>query len=226
MENEKSVLKWGGLAGITAFVIWIVDMPIYMQADPFTTQGLMRFPDARATLALNTILCMATAFLSIALILVLYRTLRETSQTTTLFGTVLSVIGYIGIALSDAYTFYAFAPLSDIYHAPAATPEAQATVALLWEATQGIPHTFVFIGSLFLMIGFIALGLAMIRAPAYGRRLGGMSVALGAVGGVCVVSSLLVFEMMGIMFIADLIFLLIMGRKVYSLSREPQSPIT
>jgi hypothetical protein len=226
MENEKSVLRWGGLAGILAFIIWIIDMPIYMQADPFTPQGLMRFPDVRVTLAINTILCMTTAFLSIALVLVLYRTLRETSQTLSLFGSVLGVIGYIGIALSDAYTFYAFAPLSDIYHDPVATLEAQAMVELLWQATQGIPHTFVFIGSLFLMMGFIALGLAMMRSPVYGRRLGGMSIALGVGGGVCAILSLLVFETIGIMFIADLIFLLMIGRKVYSLSKESRSPIT
>ena len=225
MENDKSIQRWGGLAGILAFIIWIVDMPIYAYVDPFIPQGLMRFPDVREALAINTILCMTTAFLSIAFVLVLYRTLRETSQALVLFGSVLSVIGYIGIALSDALTFYAFAPLSDIYHAPAATPETQAMVVLLWQATQGIPNTFVFIGSLFLMIGFIALGMAMIGAPVFGRRLGGMSIVLGVVGGVSVVFSLLVFETIGIMFLANLIFLLLIGRKVYSLSREPRSPI-
>ena len=219
MENEKSVLRWGGLAGILAFIIWIVDMPIYVYVDPFIPQGLMRFPDVRVALAINTILCMATAFLSIAFVLVLYRILRETSQALALFGSVLGVIGYIGIALSDAFTFYAFAPLSDIYHAPMATPEAQATVVLLWQATQGIPHTFVFIGSLFLMIGFIALGVTMIGAPAFGRRLGWTTIVLGVAGGIGVVFSLFVIETIGLMFLSDLIFLLLVGRKVYSLSK-------
>ncbi|GAG76323.1 unnamed protein product, partial [marine sediment metagenome] len=29
MENEKKVLRWGGLAGILAVIAFIVDMPIY-----------------------------------------------------------------------------------------------------------------------------------------------------------------------------------------------------
>ena len=107
-------------------------MPIYVYVDPFIPGGLMRFPDVRLGLAVNTIFCMTTAFLSIAFVLVLYRVLHETSQALTLFGSVLSIIGYLGIALSDAFTFYAFAPLSDLYHAPGATSETQATVVLMW----------------------------------------------------------------------------------------------
>ena len=223
MENEKSVLRWGGRAGLLAFIVWILEMPVYVYVDPFITGGLMRFPDVKVALAISTILCMTTAFLSIAFILVLYRILRGTSQALALYGSVLSIIGLIGVALSDAATFYAFAPLSDLYHAPAATNEAQATVVLLWKATQGITYTFTFVGSLFLMIGFIALGIAMFRAPVFSRRLGWVSIILGVLGGVGVVASLFVFEAIGIMFIADLIFLLLFGRKVYSLSKGPRS---
>ena len=226
MENEKSVLRWGGRAGLLAFIVWILEMPVYVYVDPFITGGLMRFPDVKVALAISTILCMTTAFLSIAFILVLYRILRGTSQALALYGSVLSIIGLIGVALSDAATFYAFAPLSDLYHAPAATNEAQATVVLLWEATQGITYTFTFVGSLFLMIGFIALGVAMTRAPAFSRRLGWVSIVLGVLGGVGVVASLFVFEAIGIMFIADLIFLILFGRKVYSLSKGPHSTKT
>jgi len=226
MENEKSVLRWGGRAGLLAFIVWILDMPVYMYVDPFIAGGLMRFPDVKVALAINTILCMTTAFLSIAFILVLYRILRGTSQALALYGSVLSIIGLIGVALSDAATFYAFAPLSDLYHAPAATNEAQATVVLLWEATQGITYTFTFVGSLFLMIGFIALGIAMFRAPVFSRRLGWVSIILGVLGGVGVVASLFVFEAIALMFLADLIFLILFGRKVYRLSRGPGSPKT
>jgi hypothetical protein len=226
MENEKNVLRWGGLAGILAFVIWIIEMPLYGFVDPLIPEGLMRFPDIRVALAISTILCMTTAFLSIAFVLVLYRTLRGTGQAHALFGSVLSVIGFIGIALGDVSTFFAFDPLSNLYHATTATPEAQATIVLLWQATQGITNTFFFIGALFLMIGFIALGVAMIKTPTFGRRFGGVSIILGAFGAVGVVVSLFVFETIGLMFIADLTFLPLIGWKVYSLSREPRSPKT
>jgi hypothetical protein len=218
LENEKSVLRWGGLAGILAFIVWIVDMPLYAVADPFIPEGLMRFPDVRLALGMNTVLCIATALLSIAFILVLYRVLRRTRQAPALIGTVFSVIGYIGIALGDVSTFFAFDPLANLYHAPAATPEAQATVVVLWEATQGITHTFAFMGGFFLMVGFVVLGLAMIGAPAFGRRFGGTSIVLGVVGTIGVVVSLSVFEAIGLIFLVDLIFLPLFGWKIYSLS--------
>jgi hypothetical protein len=53
MENEKSVLRWGGLAGILAFIVWIVEMPLYGFVDPFTPEGLMRFTDVRAALGMS-----------------------------------------------------------------------------------------------------------------------------------------------------------------------------
>ena len=54
MENEKSFLRWGGLVGILAFIVWIVDLPLYGYVDPFVPDGLMRFPDFRGALAVNT----------------------------------------------------------------------------------------------------------------------------------------------------------------------------
>jgi hypothetical protein len=194
-------------------------MPVYVYVDPLIKGGLMKFPEIRDILAISTILCMTTAFLSIAFVLTLYRILRGTSQALALYGSVLSIIGLMGIALSDASTFYAFAPLSDLYHALAATAEAQATVVLLWESTQGITYTYSFIGGLFLMIGFIVLGAAMIRTPAFGRRLGWMAIVLGVAGAIGAVFSLFVFETLGLFFLSDLVFLLVVGRRLYGLSK-------
>ena len=223
MEKEKSVLRWGGLAGVLAVIVFIVGMPLYYYLSPLTPEGLMAFPDARAALATSISLSMATAFLSVAFVLVLYRVLRGTGLALALFGSVLGVIGYVVTALGDASTIVAFAPLSDLYHAPAATPEAQATVVLLWEATMGLTYTFFFVGALFMMIGFVVLGVAMLRAPAFGRRFGGVSIVLGVIGVVGVVASLFVpgsmgMQLMGVAVFANLIFLPFFGWKVYRLS--------
>ena len=228
MENEMSVLRWGGLAGILAFIVWIVEMPLYGSVDPFTPEGLMRFTDIRAALGMSTILMMTIAFLSIALVLAVYRALRGTNLAFALFGGVLGVIGYIATALGDASTFFAFAPISDLNQAPAATPETQVTVVLMWQATQGITHTFFFIGSLFMVMCFIILGVAMLRAPAFGRGVGVVSIVLGVIGLVGVVASLFVpgetgAQVMGIAVFANLIFLPLFGWKLYRLSRGPRS---
>jgi len=232
MKNEKYFLKWGGFAGVLAVIVFIVGMPLYYSLSPLNPEGLMAFPDDRAALATSTILSMATAFLSVTFVLVLYRVLRENSLALALSGSVLSLIGYVVTALGDASTFLAFAPLSDIYHASTATLEAQATVVLLWQATvvllwqatMGLTNTFFFVGSLFMMMGFIVLGVAMLRSTAFGRRFGGISMVLGVIGVLGVVASLFVpgpegIQIMGIAVFANLIFLPLFGWNVYRLSR-------
>ena len=224
LEQEESALRWGGMAGILAFIVWIVEMPLYGFVDPFIPEGLMRFSDVRAALGMSTILMMTIAFLSVALVLALYRALRGTNLAFALFGSVLGVTGYIVTALGDASTFFAFAPISDLNQAPAVAPETQATVALLWQATQGITNTFFFVGSLFMVVCFTVLGIAMLRAPAFGRRFGWVSIVLGVIGVVGVVASLfgtgeIGIQVMGISVFANIIFLPLFGWKVYRLSR-------
>jgi hypothetical protein len=229
MENEKRVLRLGGLAGILAFIIWIGEMPLYGYVDPFTYEGLMRFPDVRVALGISTILMMTIAFLSVTLVLAMYRVLRETNLAFALFGGVMGIIGYITTALGDASTFFAFAPISDLYQGPAATPETQEVINLLWQTNRGMTNTFFFVGSLFMTICFIVLGVAMINAPAFGKRLGLVSIVLGVIGIAGVISSLFVagdigMQLMGISVFSNLIFLPLFGWKVYKLSRGPRSP--
>jgi len=228
MENEKSIMRWGGLAGILAFIVWIVELPLFGSVDPFTPEGLMRFRDVRAGLGVSTVLMMTIAILSVALVLALYRALRGSNLAFGLFGGVLGVIGYTVTALGDASTFFAFAPISNLYQASVATPGAQATVALLWQATQGITITFFFVGSLFMVMCFIVLGVAMLKAPAFGRRFGAVSIVLGMIGIVGVVASLFVtgetgVQLMGVGVFSNIIFLLIFGWKLLNLSRGPRS---
>lgn len=215
-ENEKSVLRWGGLAGTLAFIIWIIEMPLYGSIDPFIPEGLLRFTDVRMALGMSTILMMTIAILSVALVLALYRALRVDNLAFALFGSVLGIVGYIATALGDASTFFAFAPISYLNQAPAPAPETQATLALLWQTTQGITHTFFFVGSLFMTLCFIVFGVAMLKAPAFGRRFGVVSIVLGVIGVAGVVASLFVtgetgVQMMGIAVFANIIFLPVFG---------------
>ena len=79
-------------------------------------------------------------------------------------------------------------------------------------------------GLVILPIGLIALGVAMFGAPAFGKGFGGVSVVLGVVWGVaaCV---LLVdppspIAVVGVF--ALIVFHLVLGWKVYSLSKGPR----
>jgi hypothetical protein len=114
-------------------------------------------------------------------------------------------------------------PISELYHAPGATPEDQATLVLLWQATQGILDALLVTGLLLLPIGVIALGVAMFGAPAFGKGFGGASVVLGLTG--IVAASVVLIDptspIAAVAILALIIFHLVLGWKVHILSRRP-----
>jgi len=225
MEQEKSVLRWGGLAGMLGgilFILVFVIVGVFVPPDPADLEGwVMRFPDVRAARIVENSLYLAVLILGVPLFLALYRALRRTSLAPALFGSVLGILGLV-VLVAGALPHIATAPISDLYHAPGATPEDQATLALLWQATQGIFDATLAAGAIVLQLGLIALGVAMLGAPAFGKGFGGVSVVLGVVGLVAAAFNMVDPSMIGAgSFFAHLVFLLVLGWKVYSLSKAP-----
>src|SRR5215216_609057 len=222
MAQEKSLLQWGGLAGVLGGIIFIL---VFVIVGVFAGMGsvdVMRYPDVRTALKVGDNLYLVVLILWVIHFLALYRALRETSLTPALFGSVLGIVG-LGVLAAGALPHVATAPISDLYHAPGATPQDQATLVLLWQATQGIFDALFGVGLLLVPIGFVALGVAMLGAPAFGRGFGGVSVVVGVVG-VVAASVLLVDPLSPSAFIgvlALIVFHLVVGWKVYSLSRAP-----
>jgi hypothetical protein len=222
MAQEKSVLQWGGLAGVLGGIIFILVFVIVGVFVGTEFVEVMRYPDVRTARIVEESLYLAVLILWVIHFLALYRALRETSLTPALFGSVLGILGLVMLA-ADSLRHIWQTPISDLYHAPGATLEAQATLVLLWQATHGIFDTLLVTGLLFLPIGVIALGVAMFKAPAFGKGFGGLSVVLG-VAGVVAASVLLVdprslVAVVGVF--ALIIFHLVLGWKVYRLSRAP-----
>src|SRR5215208_6984689 len=79
--QEKSVLRWGGLAGILGGIIFILVFALviaFVGADPAQPEGdVMRFPDIRAARTVEDGLCLLVLILWVAHFLALYRALRE-----------------------------------------------------------------------------------------------------------------------------------------------------
>jgi hypothetical protein len=226
IDEEKSVLRWGGLAGILGGIIFIVVFVIvivFVGADPAEPEGeVMRFPEIRAARTVENSLYLVVLILWIAHFLALYRALRGTSLAPALFGSVLGIVG-LGVLAAGALPHVAQAPISNLYHAPGATTEDQATLVLLWQATEGIFDALFGVGLLLVPIGFIALGVAMLEAPAFGKGFGGVSGVLGVVG-VVAASVLLVDPLSASAFVgvlALIVFHLVLGWRLYSLSRAP-----
>ena len=222
MAQEKSVLQWGGLAGVLGGILFILVFVIVGVFVGMEFVEVMRFPDVKAARIVENSLYLAVLILWVVHFLALYRALRETSLAPALFGSVLGILGLVVLAADSLHHIWQ-TPISDLYHASGATPEAQATLVLLWQATHGIFNALLVTGLLFLPIGVIALGVAMFKAPAFGKGFGGLSVVLG-VAGVVAASVLLVdprslVAVVGVF--ALIVFHLVLGWKVYRLSRQP-----
>jgi hypothetical protein len=226
MEEEQRVLRWGGLAGILGGIIFIlvfIIVIVFVGPDPAQPEAeVMTFPDIRAARTVENSLYLVVLILWVAHFLALYRALRGTSLAPALFGSVLAIVG-LGVLAAGALPHVASIPISDLYHAPGATPEIQATLVLMWQATEGIFDALFGVGLVLVPIGFVALGVAMLGTPDFGKGFGGVSVVLGVIG-VVAASVLLVDPLSPSAFVgvlALIVFHLVVGWKVYSVSRAP-----
>ena len=222
MAQEKSVLQWGGLAGILGSITLIVVFGIVGVFAGMGPVDVMRFPDIRTALIVGDSLYLVVLILWVIHFLALYRALRETSLAPALFGSVLGILGLVVLAAESLHQPWQ-KPISDLYHAPGATLEAQATLVLLWQVTRGIFNALLVTGFLLLPIGVTALGVAMFKAPAFGKGFGGVSVVIGILGVVAGIvllidpgSSIAVVSVLSL-----IVFHIAVGWKVYSLSRAP-----
>lgn len=224
MGQEKSVLQWGGLAGILGAILFIfvfVFVGAVVGADPVESEGpIMRFPDIRAARTVENSLYLLVLILWVTHFIALYRALRGTSLAPALFGSVVAILGLVVLA-AGALPHVAVVPISDLYHAPGATPADQATLVLLWRAIQGVLNELLVVGLVLLPIGLIPLGVAMLGAPAFGRGLGATSVGLGVIGlvaaAVVLIDPASFIAVVG--FFSLILFHLVLGWKVYRLSR-------
>jgi hypothetical protein len=224
VEQEKSVLRWGGLSGMLGVIllvlVWVV-VGVFVPPDPADLAGwVTRFPDIKAARVVENGIYLVALLLEIPLFLALYRALRKRSLAPALFGSVLGIVGLVVMVVGTT-PHVAHAPLSDLYHAPGATPADQATLALLWQATKGIFDAMLYVGFFVVPVGLIVLGVARLGDPAFGKGFGGVSVVLGVVGLVAAVLQMVEpSSMIGAgSYFACLIFYLVMGWKVYKLSR-------
>ncbi len=226
MEQEKSVLRWGGLAGILGgvfFILVMIVVGIFIPSDPADlAEWAARFPDIHAIRVVENGIYMVALILEIPLFLAMFWALRKTSLAPALFGSVLGIVGLIAMLVS-ATPHVAHAPLSDLYHSPGVTLEAQAALVLMWQATWGVFNAMLYVGFFVVPIGLMLLGVAMFRAPAFGKGFGTVSVALGVLGLVAAVLQMAApAAPFGVgSYFACLIFYFVLGRKVYSLSKAP-----
>jgi hypothetical protein len=225
MAQEKSVLHWGGLAGILGSIIFIlvfVIVSVFVGEDPAELAGWVeRFPNIRAARTAENGGYLLALILWVPHFLALYVALRRTSLAPALFGSGLGILG-LAVLAAGAVPHIATAPLSDLYHEPGVTPADQAALALMWQATWGIFDALLFTGLVIIAAGITALGIAMLRTPAFGKGVGWLSVVIGVLGlAAGVVLMIDPGSLIAVVNVLSLIiFHLVLGWKVYRLSKK------
>jgi hypothetical protein len=114
-------------------------------------------------------------------LMALYRALRATSPARALFGAGIGLMSVVVMA-AGALPHVVTAPVSDLYHAPGATPDQQASLVLAWEAAQGVIDSMLLVGFVVAPIGLLLLGAAMLRTPDFGAGVGRLTIGLGTAG--------------------------------------------
>src|SRR5437879_8209204 len=95
--EDKSVLRWGGLAGMLGGIVFIF-VPVILfglvpPAPASPAELVARFPTVRAAIAAGNFVDFVSDALVLALFLALYRALRGASPEPALFGSVLYDLG-------------------------------------------------------------------------------------------------------------------------------------
>lgn len=226
VEQERRVLRWGGLAGLLGGIFCIVALvvviagPVGMEEPTDLVTWVTRFPDIKTARVLENLAYLMGLVLGVPLFLALYRALRRTSLAAALFGCGLGIVGLVAM-MAAATPHAAHARLFSLYAAPGATAADQATIVLLWQAIWGIVDMLTYVGFFVVPAGLILLGVGMLRSPDFGRVFGGVSVVLGVVGLATAVLQLAdPASMFGLgSYLAIVLFYFVAGWKLYRVSR-------
>lgn len=225
-HEDRKVLRWGGLAGVGGGVLLIVVFGIvgaFVGTFANADAEVAAYPDVSVARTFENGLYLLVLVLWVAHLIALYRALRRTSPAPALFGAGMGIMSMVMLA-AGALPHVVTGPVSDLYHAPGATPEERASLVLSWQAAQSVIDSLLIVGLVIAPFGLVLLGVAMIRVPTFGRGLGRLTVGLGVAGAATAVVILAVPEspVAAIGMFALIAFHLVVGRRTFRLSTSAQ----
>lgn len=184
-EQEKRLLRWGGLSGIMGGVLFICVFAfviIFIPSEPASLKEFVtRFPEIKLTRTLENLLYLTALLSVIPFFISMYHALKTTNLPSALFGSVISIIGLSSMVIF-ATPHIAHSKISDLYHTLELSVQEQETIALLWQSTWGMFDTGLYVGFFTVPIGFILLGIAMYKTEHFGLGFGLTSQILGILG--------------------------------------------
>jgi hypothetical protein len=216
--QEKSVLRWGGLAGMLGSIAMVIVFAIVIifVGDAKEPIG---FPEIRVARTVEDGLYLAVMVLWMLHFVALYRALRDARLAPALYGSVLGVVGTVLLAAGTLPHITTLA-ISDLFHAPGATVDEQTGLELMWEAVYSVFDALLVAGLIVATIGVACLGAAMIKSSKYGKGIGWLSVVLGVVGAAAALALLWDPSVVAaVALFAMIIFHAVVGWKTYRLPR-------
>lgn len=226
ITQEKSVLRWGGLSAMLGGILFLVAMVVAMvlvgDDPPTLAESVTRFPSVKMFRVIENLSYLLALVLQVPLFLALYRALRKTSLAPALFGSAFGILGLVALVVSTT-PHVAHSRLADLYNRPEMTLSDQATIALMWQGVWGMIDLMVYIGFFVIPLGILALGAAMLSAPAFGKGYGWLTMALGAIGLTAATYQMIDTASMASFgsYLAYIVFYFVLGWKLYRLSRGP-----
>lgn len=217
MGEEQRILQIGGIAGLFAGVLLLLGFIIHFAlvvpvAGANNEDFLDRFASFGGAFTTLNGLWLVGVLASLALVLALYKSLKETSPNYALVALLLYLL-FVGLsAIFVASTFFVQPRLAALY------PMDQATVVQMFEVTHAITNTLAFVGSLLFALSALVLGAIMQRNRDYGWTYGGISLVLGLFA--IVLTPLIAGASVGLLL--GVVFLLVLGWRVYGLSKASE----
>lgn len=183
-DPDQELSRWGGMAGIagvalmfgTGLVVGILGLP-----DASDPETLTDFADIEAGRIAEHFLYLGALILFALHFFVLHRLLSPAHKPAALFGTVVASFGLVIMAASSLL-HVSTSPLAELYTAADTPPEDLPAIEYAWHGAQSVFDTMLATGVLLVPIGIVLLGIAMLRAPAFGSTLAKVSIGLGALG--------------------------------------------
>jgi hypothetical protein len=222
-SEQQRVLRWGGLAGIAHAAFVVLTAVAFFAFVPPPTAGVhglaMRYPEARTAFALGETFSLIGGILAVPYVLALFQALHGHALAPALWATGLTLLGQAVLAV-EKVPRVVFGRMSDLYHAPGATDQDRETLALMWQVNQALFDQFDTSALVLILSGAILGGVAMLRNPAFGKRLGIVTIVLASVGVAGLYSlgiSSVVFAVFGLT--VFIVLPIVLGWKLYRLSK-------
>ena len=224
IEQEKSVLRWGGMSGIVGGILFILSMAFVAIAigdGPADLQEIVaRFPEIHMLRVIENSVYLVALLFEIPLYLSLFWALRKQNLAPALFGSAISIVGLVSMIISST-PHVAHHPLSEIFQEAGTTPEAQEVIAIIWQGTWGMFDAPLYVGFFVVPIGIILIGMAMFGASNFGKGLAWMSVVVGGVAFVAAIFQMIdpASDVGALSYLLPIIFYFVVGMKLFRLSK-------